>query len=60
MGATRKRTPMHFKATWHLPWVRAHLRGGNGGQIFIEGRETPFAILWEESRTVLKYNDFGS
>ena len=29
-------------------------------QVFIEARERPFAILWEESRIVLKYNDFGS
>ena len=30
------------------------------GQIFIEARERPFAILWEESRTILTYSDFGS
>ena len=29
-------------------------------QVFVEARERPFAILWEESRTVLKYKDFRS
>ena len=29
-------------------------------QVFIEARERPFAMLWEESRTVLKYRDFKS
>ena len=30
------------------------------GQIFIEERERPFAILWEELRTILKYRNFGN
>ena len=29
-------------------------------QVFIEARERPFAILWEESRTILKYSGFRS
>ena len=29
-------------------------------QVFIEARERPFAILWEESRIILNYRDFGS
>ena len=51
---------MHFIATGHLAWVRAHLRGDNGAQIFIEERDRPFAILWDESSTTINYEDFGS
>ena len=29
-------------------------------QVFIEERERPFAILWEELSIVLKYRDFKS
>ena len=29
-------------------------------QVFIEARERPFTILWEESRTILTYKDFNS
>ena len=29
-------------------------------QVFVEARERPFAILWEESRIALKYKDFKS
>ena len=29
-------------------------------QVFIEARERPFAILWEEFRTILKYVGFES
>ena len=29
-------------------------------QVFIEARERPFAIHWEESRTILKYRHFKS
>ena len=29
-------------------------------QVFVEARERPFAILWEELKTILKYRDFES
>ena len=60
MGATIKKTPMHFIATGHLAWVRTHLRGDNGTPIFIEMRERPFAILWDESSITIKCEDFES
>ena len=51
---------MHSIATEHLEWVRTHLRNDSGPQVFIEERETPFAILWDDSSTIIKYKDFGN
>ena len=57
MRAAEKRAPMHFIATRHLAWVRAHLRGDSSAQVFIEARERPFAILWDDSSITIKYED---
>ena len=51
---------MNFIATGNLAWIRAHLRGDSGSQVFIEERERPFAILCKESSITIKYEDFGS
>ena len=51
---------MYFTTTGHLAWVTTHLRGNSGAQVFIEARDGPFAILWEESSTIIKYKPFGS
>ena len=60
MGAIGKRTQMHSIATGNLVWVKSHLRGDSGTQLFIEERERPFAILWDKSTTTIKYEDFES
>ena len=57
---SRNISTMHLIATRHLAWVRAYLKSKSGAKVFIEARERLFAILWEESRTVLKYKDFKS
>ena len=51
---------MYFTATGYLAWVRTHLRGDSGAQVFVEAMERPFAILWDKLNTTIKYEDFGS
>ena len=61
MGAIGKRTPIHFTTTGNVAWVRTHLRGDNRRtEVFIQARERPFAILWDELTTTINYEDCGS
>ena len=60
MRVAGKWTPMHSTATKHLAGVKCSPKEQEWRQVFIEARERPFAILWEESRIVLKYRDFKS
>ena len=59
-GIYKKEDTNAFYSYWHLAWVKTHLRGDTGAQIFIETRERPFAILWDESSITIKYEDFES
>ena len=59
-GSYKKVDTNAFDSYWASSMVKSSPKEQEWRQVFIEARERPFAILWEESRIVLKYRDFKS
>ena len=59
-GSYKKGDTNAFDSYWASTMGKSSLKEQEWCQVFIEARERPFAILWEESRIVLKYKEFES